>query len=97
MTTPGPWTHINREGEYIVKGADGQLVFIIRQGLIPRLEDARLLEAASELLEALKACLPFVASHMAMTNGDWEPISDRLAYDKAESVIAKVEGKGVRT
>lgn len=50
--------------------------------------DARLEDAAGELLSALKKTLPVLESHIAMT-GRSDDMSDRLAYDAALAAIAK--------
>lgn len=50
--------------------------------------DARLEDAAGELLSALKKTLPILESHIAMT-GRSDDMSDWLAYDAALAAIAK--------
>ncbi len=52
--------------------------------------DAHLMAAAPALLAALKAALPYLANHIAMTLD--EGPGDRIAYDKAEAAIALAEG-----
>lgn len=99
--TPGPWKvgysdgsgaeNIPREGaeitdaydNVIVRGGSpwGDIAYGVLQG-----EDARLIAAAPELLEALKNVL----DHGGTTAGEWVPVA---IYKQALAAIAKAEGR----
>lgn len=66
--TPGPWMHIpaGRSGYAICAPATGSVVTTAdedgRYGVIDSEQDALLIAAAPEMLEALKAALPHIES-----------------------------------
>jgi hypothetical protein len=77
--TPGPWK-VSDLDQRAVEGFDGFVVADVRNW--PKTDDARLIAAAPELLEALKA----------MLNAPDEQ-ADIDAIHAAERAIAKAEGK----
>lgn len=80
--TPAPWTATAYPDQYRVDGPDGTSVLIIRTGLIPTREDARLIAAAPDLLAVLKQMVWLQA-------GDQIGTSDVMAIRAA---IAKATG-----
>lgn len=87
MTTPGPWTRRSIPGHlFELQGADGNPVLRIRGGMMPALDDARLLEAAPELLAAAESLLwnmPAPRSRVRMA--EWEAL--RAAIAKARGSV----------
>ena len=93
--TPGPWAIFNStilpDATFGIDGADGSAVvffgFDDNSG-IRKIEDARLIAAAPELLEALRVCAT------QSTGPDWTP-EQALDFIKqhARAAIAKAEGK----
>jgi len=63
--TLGPWTlgaewvAPAEKDAYLMTSRNGQRIFVIRDGLIPTLEDARLIAAAPDLLAALQGLVNF--------------------------------------
>ena len=57
QNTPAPWTAAAYPDQYRIDGHNGQIVLIIRDGLIPMREDARLIAAAPFMLATLQAVL----------------------------------------
>ena len=57
QNTPAPWTAAAYPDQYRINGHNGQIVLIIRDGLIPMREDARLIAAAPLMLATLQAVL----------------------------------------
>jgi hypothetical protein len=57
QNTPAPWTAAAYPDQYRVDGHNGQIVLIIRDGLIPMREDGRLIAAAPLMLATLQAVL----------------------------------------
>ena len=55
--TLAPWAAAAYPDQYRIDGHNGQIVLIIRDGLIPMREDARLIAAAPDLLAALRLML----------------------------------------
>lgn len=66
--TPGPWMHIpaGRSGYAVCAPNSGSVITTADEdgyhGVIDSEEDARLIAAAPEMLEALKAALPWIDS-----------------------------------
>lgn len=86
LHTPGPWT---ADG-LIVMDESGEVVASVID--LPddqsRCEsDALLVAAAPELLDALKAALPFIDAHRKTTGGDGDLTAALMRH-----VIAKAEG-----
>lgn len=96
--TPGPWEVVEfnpefREG-YSVDSAGGQAVVGTCCGAgIYRLEDARLIAAAPDLLAA---CKTLVTCILALNNDDAETRRDFPELAPAEAAIARAEGMAVR-
>jgi hypothetical protein len=57
QNTPAPWTAAAYPDQYRIDGHNGQIVLIIRDGLIPMREDGRLIAAAPLMLATLQAVL----------------------------------------
>lgn len=85
--TAGPWKRRSIPGHlFELTGAAGEVVLRIRGGLVPRLEDAKLLEAAPELYEVLSR---FTASADAAAGAlDWPE------YREARALLARIRGEG---
>jgi hypothetical protein len=81
--TDGPWKRRSIPGHlFEVSSETGEMVFRIRGGMMPVLEDARLIETAPELLDVLKQVLMKVDG-LDMPAELWE---------RAHAVVAKAEG-----
>lgn len=99
--TPGPW-HLEEMGynssSYYIRGSSesgdrltigkGAVAHIPRSTVNPMEANARLIAAAPELLEALKAMLEAEYAH------EWEDYSSEelTVLEKAHAAIAKAEG-----
>lgn len=90
--TPGPWDCAwDACGPYWIVGPTGNPVTYLDGEPGEREPDARLIAAAPEMLEALKAALPKVIAHTKMNcQNDCELCRLR---SKMKSVIQKAEGK----
>ena len=77
--TPGPWRtdHVNQYGYWCIV-SDGRLI-------APNRRNAELLEAAPELLEALKDARDQLCSHPDFQHDG--------ALDNYDAIIAKAEGR----
>ena len=81
--TPGPWRVVKQiDGTYMLIGADETIVC---DAFEPNPQDARLIAAAPDLLEALKVARGYVEEHAC-----GKPHEDLSIVDAA---IAKAEGK----
>jgi hypothetical protein len=85
QNTPAPWTAAAYPDQYRIDGHNGQIVLIIRDGLIPMREDARLIAAAPDLLAALVELLPHAARVIQGTT-EGQPL-----LEAARAAIARVE------
>jgi hypothetical protein len=90
MIHPGPWRLVTRTTELRFAGdivdANGEIVSYTPD--ICSADDKRLILAAPELLEALKACVRFVPN----TGGSGVFGEARDAYLSACALIARIEG-----
>lgn len=83
--TPGPWECVSNIVR-TVRSSDGSGGFLVAEcpaSIGSRLEDARLIAAAPELLAALNAML----THMGMDEDEW----NKPTFDQARAAIAKAE------
>jgi hypothetical protein len=92
--TPGPWTvatHDDREGRRVVEHAGVAVALICASASSPasgghyfeKDANARLIAAAPDLLDALKACVQVMVEHNAQ----------HVEWDEAVAAIAKAEGR----
>lgn len=87
--TPGPWVVIESSLSVSVVGQNGEAVFHESDKRIPGvMDDARLIAAAPDLLEALIMCYQSMSSVLP----DFNPF-DQSAYDKARAAITKATGE----
>ena len=92
--TPEPWlveTFMRPKGEVTQVAAfseDGNRILCCVVESFKKIEDARLISAAPELLEALIMCCQSMSSVLP----DFNPF-DQAAYDKARAAIAKATGE----
>lgn len=64
--TPGPWQRRSIPGHlFELKNAAGDIVLRIRGGMMPTLDDARVLEAAAEMAELLRDQEKDVVLHLS--------------------------------
>ena len=86
--TPGPWK-LSLGSEYVIDGGNGQNVFLIGNDrrAIPSADDARLILAAPDLLDALQAAL----ARVEIANNEGDPILLAWVSD-ARAAIAKATG-----
>ena len=83
--TPGPWESVSNIVR-TARSSDGSGGFLVAEcpaSIGNRLEDARLIAAAPELLAALNAML----THMGMDEDEW----NKPTFDQARAAIAKAE------
>jgi len=93
--TRGEWKWEQRGDSHRLNGANGFLVLSIAAGAIPMNSDARLIEAAPELLEALERCLPYVDAAIESDLGVHH--NDAMdAYREAIAAIRKAKGELTR-
>jgi hypothetical protein len=85
--TLGPWQVLAAKGEYCIEGHNGTLIFTIRNGLIPMREDARLLTAAPDMLDALRLMMREYEALRFEQPERWP-----TAAAAARAAIAKAEG-----
>lgn len=90
--TPGPWERKSIPGHlFELHNSSGDIVLRIRGGMVPTLADARLLEAAPQMLDALRKALTLIE---AMADGRIAEIHGEI--DEIGSIvtdaIAKAEG-----
>lgn len=96
--TPGPWSASCAEQGWVVEDANGNLIANIGQDDIESgdncSEDARLIAAAPELLEALQYALPYLEAFIPHPrNGVNADCSvDVNCVDRARAAIAKATG-----
>jgi hypothetical protein len=91
--TQGPWHVGKRAGNPAIYGKDGTEVAEILQGLTPEWrENARLIAAAPEMLEALESLA--IGLSLASVDMQRENLADlcRVCREIAESAIAKAKG-----
>lgn len=86
--TPGPWKGQQHGDDYIMKGANGERVFSIRNGVIPMTDDARLIAAAPRMFKLIETSLragrfPEVGDGCEV----WNPL------EEARAILHDVEGK----
>jgi hypothetical protein len=87
--TPKPWK-FEMDGEhYTLWGGGRRRVLTIRDGVIPMLEDERLIEAAPELLEALTELLDQLDG---IGIPEWHG-AEGLSLKQAKAAIEKARGE----
>ena len=84
--TPGPWREYHTHGNWEMYGSNGQLLFRIKDGVIPMLNDAALIAAAPAMYEALKRI------KVLMESGDIEG-RDWVEYGHIINALAQAEGR----
>lgn len=98
MHTPGPWTHsIEKTGEGLEVKA-GEVYVIAGCGCcgspwMDNVDDAKLIAAAPEMLDALADLLDGVES--AIKSGDWKvdgACDPEMSINRAKAAIAKATG-----
>ena len=79
--TPGPWVEIRSRGDYVIqeRRRSNRKRIIASVDVVNGEANARLIAAAPELLDALKAAVAYPIT------GNW--------YEMAEAAIAKAEGR----
>lgn len=83
--TPGPW-HVCETDWRIVEGSDGLVVADVRAPLFGTgREDARLIAAAPDLLEACKRVVALTAAHPLL--------AAEMDIPLVQAAIAKAEGR----
>lgn len=86
--TPGPWERRSIPGHlFELHNAAGEVVLRIRGGMMPSVEDARVLEAAPELLDVVRALL-------ALQNRLWQDVNWGASNLRAETIAALNEVPG---
>lgn len=88
--TPGPWSIRESSTHVSVIGANGEALFHDCKSIPLVLEDARLIAAAPELLEALDGMLQIYGG-----NKDWNGLKSSTELDcieQARAAIAKATG-----
>ena len=85
--SPWKWIAIQKTGDLTLRSASDQTVLTISKGTIPMIQDRFLLEAAPELLIALKTILAFVPEDDGII-----PMQ-KAAVDAALSAIRKAHGQ----
>lgn len=95
MTTPGPWTIIDREDRDVeVRGLDTVVVSIPRDEYT--LDDARLIAAAPQLLAACKAVLEWNdTDHKCSQRSDEYPPCNECPTCQCRRAVAEAEGENV--
>lgn len=96
--TKGPWSVERERGQYIVTSpSGGEVARIAKWTSAVELDDARLIAAAPDLLEALRKLGNEATGMWAMANPDAHGHTNlsvlRLRIDEALAVIAKAEGR----
>jgi hypothetical protein len=90
-----PWKAQQIGPDYIMQGANHERVFSIRDGMIPMIPDRKLIEAAPELLEALKLVVNSDGHwHLCTGHGKLTTLSacaNDSICDAIRAAIAKVE------
>jgi hypothetical protein len=86
--TPGPWTIRESATHITVIGSNNETIFHDDKRCPSVPEDARLISAAPDLLEALDLLLRYSLSHPIHT--DQSQFGN--VYDKARAAIAKARG-----
>ena len=80
--TKGPWIRKSIPGHlFELADTEGNPVMRIRGGMMPTLEDARLMEAAPELLAALRQCYSDLQRYAPTSAGS---VAARAAIEKAK-------------
>ena len=85
----GPFTFGNDDDRnWFVFDADESPVALVMDGMRP----ARLFAAASDLLEALKAALPIIASDYEAGSPQFQPVAPERVLALMRAAVAKAEG-----
>jgi hypothetical protein len=96
--TPGPWVATARTNAHIDIDAPGQHGYgatkVASTSLYKHEANARLIAAAPDLLEALKAILPFIPNTSASEGGASKYSENVRAADKVRAAIAKATNGG---
>lgn len=86
--SPGPWSWIHLTGGGMtLADVNGGSVLIVRDGLLPMLEDQAVIAGAPDMLDALRDCLRALTDE----TGNVEEREYNAAL-KAREVIAKAQG-----
>lgn len=95
--TKGPWSVERERGQYIVTSIGGPVAHVARWTSAVELDDARLIAAAPDLLEALRKLGNEATGMWAMADPDAHGHTNlsvlRLRIDEALAAIAKAEGR----
>ena len=93
MHTPGPWAIRESATHVTVSGADGETLFHDDKKCPRVVEDARLIAAAPELLEALQTCIGVMKLQRDVIERGAHASAWALPIATAEAAIRKATGE----
>ena len=94
--TPGPWREYHTHGNWEMYGSNGQLLFRIKDGVIPMLNDTALIAAAPAMYEAGQLSLDVlmrVATELERTGNEELRSIVRSAIIEQKTALAQAEGR----
>lgn len=93
--TPGPWREYHTHGNWEMYGSNGQLLFRIKDGVIPMLNDTALIAAAPAMYAELGKCISLIQALQARLNAHGEMCNfDDEEIASAKAALAQAEGVG---
>ena len=94
--TPGPWREYHTHGNWEMYGSNGQLLFRIKDGVIPMLNDTALIAAAPAMYEALSHAAMSYHHPACKCKGEYSANPELYCtchVQKARAALAQAEGR----